>query len=144
MIIQITLRYHVLQWRDRVFFQGCHFRCLVILKASTFLVSYGLQVVVVALIVDWDGLPVCCDVYWFFHGWRHLRKGCWSLYVEYDLLIWCCASAGNIDTTLADTYPNFNTQQIKNETANVVVQKHSHKLLKMDILMPEICWVSKK
>ena len=40
----------------------------------------------VALIVDWDGFPGCCDVYWYFHGWRHLRKGCWGLYVEYDLL----------------------------------------------------------
>ena len=28
----------------------------------------------------------CCDVYRFFHGRRQLRKGCWSLYVEYDLL----------------------------------------------------------
>jgi len=36
--------------------------------------------------VDWDGLTVWCDVYWFLHGWRHLRKGCWSLYVQYDLL----------------------------------------------------------
>jgi len=45
-----------------------------------------LHVVLVALIVDWDGLTMCCDRYWFFHGWRHLRKGCWGLYVEYDLL----------------------------------------------------------
>ena len=44
------------------------------------------MIVVVALIVDWEGLPGCCDVYWFFHGWRRLRKGCISLYVEYDLL----------------------------------------------------------
>ena len=29
---------------------------------------------------------VWCAVYWFFHGWRHLRKRCWSLYIEYDLL----------------------------------------------------------
>jgi len=32
------------------------------LKASIFLVFYSLQFVVVAVIVDWDGLPVCCDV----------------------------------------------------------------------------------
>ena len=32
------------------------------------------------------GLPVCCDVYCFFHGWRHIREGCWSVYVVYDLL----------------------------------------------------------
>ena len=36
--------------------------------------------------VDSDGPPICCDVYWFFHGWSHLRKGCWSLYMQYDLL----------------------------------------------------------
>jgi hypothetical protein len=28
----------------------------------------------VALIVDWDGFSVCCDVYWFFHGWSHLLE----------------------------------------------------------------------
>ena len=31
------------------------------------------------------------------------------------------------------------TQQSKNNTANVAVQQHSRKLLKMDILMPETC-----
>jgi hypothetical protein len=76
----------VLQCRGRVFIQRCHLRCLVSLKASIFLVFSCLQVVVVALIVDWVGLPVCCDVYWFFHGWRHLRKGCWSLCGAYDVL----------------------------------------------------------
>jgi len=28
MIIQSTLRYHVLLWRGRVFIQRCHLRCL--------------------------------------------------------------------------------------------------------------------
>ena len=55
----------------------------------------------------------------------------------------CCALAGSPDTTLAEPHPNSNTQQIKNETTNVVVQQHSRKLLKMDILMSETCWVSK-
>jgi len=50
-----------------------------------------------------------------------------------------CASAGNLDTTLAEPHPNSNTQQIKNETANVVVQQHSRKLLEMGILMPKTC-----
>ena len=68
-----------------MFIQRCHLRCLASLKASNFLVSRCLQVVAVTVIVHWDGLPVCCDVYWLFHGWRHLRKGCWSVYVEYDL-----------------------------------------------------------
>jgi len=54
------------------------------------------------------------------------------------------ASAGSLDTTPAEPHPNSNTQQSKNNTANVVVQQHSRKLLKMDILMPETCLVSKK
>jgi hypothetical protein len=45
-----------------VFIQRCHFRCLASRRASIVLVFYCLQVVVVALIVDWDGLPGCCDV----------------------------------------------------------------------------------
>jgi len=49
------------------------------------------------------------------------------------------ASAGSPDATLAEMHPNSNTQQSKNNTANVVVQQHSRKLLKMDILMPETC-----
>ena len=47
--------------------------------------------------------------------------------------------AGSPDTTLAEQHPNSNIQQTKNETANVVVQQHSRKILKMDILMPETC-----
>jgi len=43
------------------------------------------------------------------------------------------------DTTTGKPHPNSNTQQIKNETADVVVQQHSRKLLKMGILMPETC-----
>jgi len=39
----------------------------------------------------------------------------------------------------AEPHPNSNTQQSKNNTANAVVQQHSRKLLKMDILMPETC-----
>jgi len=41
------------------------------------------------------------------------------------------------DTTLAEPHPNSHTQQSKNNTANVVVQQHNRKLLKMDILMPK-------
>ena len=49
------------------------------------------------------------------------------------------ASASSLDTTLAEPHLNSNTQQSKNETSNVVVQQHSRKLLKMDILIPETC-----
>jgi len=44
-----------------------------------------------------------------------------------------------LDTTLAEPHPKSNTHQIKNETANVEVRQHSHKLLKMGVLMPETC-----
>jgi len=46
------------------------------------------------------------------------------------------ASAGSPDNTLAELHPNSNTQQSKKNTAIVVVQQHSRKLLKVDILMP--------
>jgi len=68
---------------------------------------------------------------------RSLRLCCWTTTLAE-------ASAGSPDTTLAEPHPNSNTQQSKNNTANVAVQQHSRKLLKMDILMPETCWVSKK
>ena len=61
-----------------------------------------------------------------------LEFGCGSARVVSGLL-----AAGSPDTTLAKPHPNSNTQQSKNNTANVVVQQHSRKLLKMDILMPE-------
>jgi len=55
-----------------------------------------------------------------------------------------CASAGSPDSTPAEPHPDSSTQQSKNNTANVVLQQHSRKLLKMDILMPETYCVSKK
>ena len=57
---------------------------------------------------------------------------------------WSTTSAGSPDTSLAKPHPNSNTQQTKNVIVNVVVQQHGRKLLKMGILMPETCWVSKK
>jgi len=48
-------------------------------------------------------------------------------------------AAGSPDTTPAEPHPNSNTQQSKNNTANVIVQQHSRKLLKMDILIAETC-----
>ena len=55
------------------------------------------------------------------------------------ILLYSCASPGSLDTTLTEPHPSSYTQQIKNETANVVVQQYSRKLLKMDILMLETC-----
>ena len=36
------------------------------------------------------------------------------------------------------------THRTKNNTTNVIIQQNSRKLLKMDILMSEICWAHKK
>jgi len=98
-----------------------------------------------ALICPSSGL---CDYiaelsHWLFRSWFAV---CWSLGA--DRLGWFpgCRLKLNWhpDTTPADPHPNFNTQQTKNETANVIVQQYSRILLKMGILMPETCWVSKK
>ena len=37
-----------------------------------------------------------------------------------------------------------NTQRTENKTTDVVIHQHSRKLLKMDILMSETCWVHNK
>ena len=56
----------------------------------------------------------------------------------------CCASACNSDTTQTQPHQISNTQRIENKTTDVVIQQHSRKLLMMDILMSETCWVYKK
>ena len=63
----------------------------------------------------------------------------------YRLFFHCCrlkhndASAGNPDTTPAEPHPTSNTQQTKNETADVVIQHYNRKILMMGIVMPETC-----
>ena len=37
-----------------------------------------------------------------------------------------------------------NTQQTENKTTDAVIQQHSRKLLKMDVLMSETCWAHNK
>ena len=49
------------------------------------------------------------------------------------------ASACNTDTTPNQPHRNSNTHRTNNNTANVVIQQNSHKLLMMDILMSETC-----
>ena len=67
------------------------------------------------------------------------------------LEIWCgcrlkhnCASACNTDTTQTQPHQISNTQRTKNKTTDVVIQQHSRKLLMMDVLISETCWVHKK
>jgi len=83
---------------------------------------------------------------------RSFRLCCWTttfavLFLDCCVMELGCGSAGvvsGLPTTIAEPHPNSNTQQSKKNRANVVVQQHSRKLLKMDILMPETCWVCKK
>ena len=51
-----------------------------------------------------------------------------------------CASACKTSTTQNQSHQISNTQRTENKTTDVVIQQHSRKLLKMDILMSETCW----
>ena len=52
---------------------------------------------------------------------------------------WNTASPPNISRNKSS-----NTQRTENKTTDVVIQQHSRKLLKMDILMSETCWAHNK
>jgi len=84
---------------------------------------------------------------------RSLRLCCWiSISVVFFAVRcgWCgwfgvvSASACNTDTTQTQPYQIFNPQRTANKTTDVVIQQHSRKLLMIDILMSETCWVHKK
>ena len=49
------------------------------------------------------------------------------------------ASACKTNTTQNQPHQISNTQRTENKTTDVVIQQHSRKLLKMDILMSETC-----
>jgi len=77
---------------------------------------------------------------------RSLRLCCWitTSVVLYSVRCVLEASAWNTDTTQIQPHQISNTQRTKNKTTDVVIQQHSRKLLMMDILMSETCWVHKK
>ena len=54
------------------------------------------------------------------------------------------ASACNTDTTQNQPHQISNTQRTENKIPDVIIQQHSRKLLIMDILVSETCWVHKK
>jgi len=60
-------------------------------------------------------------------------------YCSWIAVCWRQGEAGSPDTTPAEPHPISNTQESKNNTANVVVQQHSCKLLRMDLIVPETC-----
>ena len=47
-------------------------------------------------------------------------------------------------TTQNKLHQISNTQRTENKTTDLVIQQHSRRLLKMDILMSETCWAHKK
>ena len=80
-----------------------------------------------------------------------LRLCCWTTTLAVLFLVRCvlefqCGWVGacNTDTTPTQPHQNSNTHQTKNDTTNVVVQQHSHKLLMMAILMSGTWWAHKK
>jgi len=92
------------------------------------------------VIFNLDTLHVSCINKSTFRSWQ---LWCWTATLPTEEQL-SCASAGSPYSNLAELHPNSDTQQFKNNTANVEFQQHSCKLLKMDILMPETYWVSKK
>jgi hypothetical protein len=64
MLSLYRVRYGTIYYYDVVGYSrsDVKIRCLVSLMASISLITWCLYVVV-ALIVGWDGLPGCCDVY---------------------------------------------------------------------------------
>ena len=53
------------------------------------------------------------------------------------------AEACNTGTTQNQPHQRSNTQRTENKTTDVVIKQHSRKILMMDILMSETCWVRK-
>jgi len=80
--------------------------------------------------------------HWLYCSWFDV---CWSFgVVGFHVAGWSTTSACNTDTTPTQPHRNSNTHRTKNNTTNMVIQQHSHKLLMMDILMSKTCWAHKK
>jgi len=80
---------------------------------------------------------------------RSLRLFCWITTLVVLFLVRCvlefrCGWVGVVSVLQASPHRNSNTHRTKNNTTYVVIQQNSRKLLKMDILMSEICWTHNK
>ena len=75
---------------------------------------------------------------------RSLRLCCWITTSAVLFSVRCVRVACNTDTTQNQPHQISNTQRTVNKTTDVVIQQNSRKLLMMDILMSETCWVHKK
>ena len=116
--------------------------------------------------VVWCALSLCCGRYVYFQWYRpfsfmlcdHCVLLCVVSFTGW-LVIWCVVNVLcyiylrlHIQSTWHETHNTkhhkltltLNTPSLQNKTADVVIQQHSRKLLMMDILMSETCWVHKK
>ena len=71
---------------------------------------------------------------------RSLWLCCW---ITMSVILFS-ASACNTDTTQTQPHQISNIQRTENKMTDMVIQQHSRKLLIMDILISETCWVHKK
>jgi len=70
---------------------------------------------------------------------------CWSRFGWVGVVsVLQAASACNTDSTQTQPHQISNTQRTEDKMTDVVIQQHSRKLLMMDILVSETCWVHKK
>ena len=78
-------------------------------------------------------LEILCGWFWVVFVLQAEAQLCFS-----------CASACKTSTIQNQPHQISNTQRTKNKTSDVVIQQHTRKLLIMDILMSETCWVHEK
>ena len=78
------------------------------------------------------------NVYWTAHhcnSWRMKDQLDVTCYFFFFLLLMC-----KTNTTQNQPHQISHIQRTENKTTDVVIQQHSRRLLKMDILMSETCW----
>ena len=80
---------------------------------------------------------------------RSLRLFCWINSLVVLFLVRCvlefrCGWVGVVSVLQAEACNTDTTPTQPHNTTNVVIQQNSRKLLMMDILMSETCWVHKK
>ena len=87
---------------------------------------------------------VSIDDLWHWSEHSSQRLLGWSSFLSSLPVPVLPASTCNTSTTQTQPHQISNTQRTENKMTDVVIQQHSRKLLKMDILMSETCWAHKK
>ena len=112
---------------------------------------------IIVIVEDWKTNLLSLAILFHFlcaqHIWdinisifRSLQLCCWITTSVVLFSVRCVLEAEACNTSTTKTQPHqiSNTQRTENKTTYVVIQQHSCKLLKMDILMSETCWAHKK